>query len=133
MPIYEYKCKKCEEVFEFMQSMSSDPLKTCVGKGCNGKVQRLVSRSGFVLKGEGWYTSDYPSEARKKGWEAEGKQGKPSAPEAPTPSGTPASASSSDAPAASKASEASDKPVQKASQKNPYSGGKKKAAKPSNK
>ena len=140
MPIYEYECKKCGTVFEFMQSISADPLKTCMGIGCNekdnGKVQRLVSRTGFVLKGDGWYTSDYPSEARKKGWEEESKQGKPSAPEAPAPSTAPASASSSNTPAEKSAPVASPNPVQKANQKNPYSGGKKKpqkTSKPSNK
>ena len=78
MPIYEYECKKCGVTFEAMQNISAKPLKTCSGLGCddkdNGKVQRVVSASGFILKGSGWYTSDYPSEARKKGWEQESKQ-----------------------------------------------------------
>ena len=80
MPIYEYKCDKCDAVFEAMQAISARPLKTCNGIGCddkdNGKVRRLVSASGFILKGSGWYTSEYPSEARKQGWEKESKQGK---------------------------------------------------------
>ena len=75
MPIYEYKCDKCDAVFEAMQAISAKPLKTCNGIGCddkdNGKVRRLVSASGFILKGSGWYTSEYPSDARKKGWESE--------------------------------------------------------------
>ena len=91
MPIYEYKCNKCDAVFEAMQAISARPLKTCNGIGCddkdNGKVRRLVSASGFILKGSGWYTSEYPSESRKKGWEQESTQGK-------TDTGTPASAPS---------------------------------------
>ena len=75
MPIYEYQCEKCDTVFETMQAISAKPLKTCKGLGCNdkdnGKVHRMVSASGFILKGSGWYTSDYPSEARKQGWESE--------------------------------------------------------------
>lgn len=140
MPIYEYECKKCGNVFEIMQSISADPLKTCMGIGCNekdnGKVKRLVSRTGFVLKGDGWYTSDYPSEARKKGWEEESKQGKPSAPEAPATPAAPAETGSSKPPAEKSAPAAGANPVQKASQKNPYSGGKKKpqnTSKPSKK
>ena len=78
MPIYEYQCEKCDAVFETMQAISAKPLKTCNGLGCNdkdnGKVHRIVSASGFILKGSGWYTSDYPSEARKQGWESESKQ-----------------------------------------------------------
>lgn len=73
MPIYEYECQKCETIFEFMQSVSAKPLKTCTGVGCNGKVKRIVSASSFVLKGSGWYVTDYPSEARKKGMEQETK------------------------------------------------------------
>ena len=124
MPIYEYKCDKCDAVFEAMQAISARPLKTCNGIGCddkdNGKVRRLVSASGFILKGSGWYTSEYPSEARKQGWEKESKQGKKdteTAPAAPTPQSPTAKAPETAAPA------------KKPSTKNPYSGGKSKKAK----
>ena len=79
MPIYEYKCEKCNSTFEAMQAISAKPLKNCNNPSCKGKVHRLVSASGFILKGSGWYTSDYPSEARKKGWESENKQSTSSA------------------------------------------------------
>mgnify|MGYP003998848489 CR=1 FL=1 len=71
MPIYEYECEKCNTTFEAMQSISSKPLKTCNRSSCKGKVHRLVSASGFIFKGSGWFTSEYPSDARKKGWESE--------------------------------------------------------------
>ncbi|GEM_PF-330665 len=77
MPIYEYECQKCGSVFEMMQSMSAKPLKSHVGADCKGKVKRLVSASGFILKGDGWYANDYPSESRKKGWEQEKKESNP--------------------------------------------------------
>ncbi len=122
MPIYEYECDKCGAVFEAMQAISAKPLKTCNGLGCedkdNGKVRRLVSASGFILKGSGWYTSEYPSEARKKGWEKESKQGK-------TDTETPAPAHATET---SKTPEPAT-PAKKPSQKNPYSGGKSKKAK----
>ncbi len=58
MPIYEYRCPECEKVFEVMQKFSDDPVKTC--RFCSGKkVEKLISRSSFVLKGTGWYQSDY--------------------------------------------------------------------------
>ena len=126
MPIYEYECDKCGVTFEAIQAISAKPLKTCKGLGCNdkdnGKVHRLVSASGFILKGSGWYTSEYPSEARKKGWEQESKQGKTDT------GGTPASASAESSSAKSPASEPA-APVKKPSQKNPYSAGKSKKAK----
>ena len=126
MPIYEYECDKCGVTFEAIQAISAKPLKTCKGLGCNdkdnGKVHRLVSASGFILKGSGWYTSEYPSEARKKGWEQESKQGKTDT------GGTPASASSESSSTKNPVSEPA-APVKKPSQKNPYSGGKSKKAK----
>ena len=123
MPIYEYECDKCGVTFEAIQAISAKPLKTCQGLGCNdkdnGKVRRLVSASGFILKGSGWYTSEYPSEARKKGWEQESKQGKGGSSE------TPASASSTEASSAKTPAPAKPAaPAKKPSQKNPYSGGK---------
>ena len=75
MPIYEYECEKCNTTFEAMQSISAKPLKTLHRKsGCEGKVHRLVSASGFhTQRVPAGITSDYPSEARKKGWESEGQ------------------------------------------------------------
>ena len=76
MPIYEYECEKCNNTFEAMQSVSAKPLKICNKSSCKGKVHRLVSASGFIFKGSGWFTSEYPSDARKKGWESEGQNTK---------------------------------------------------------
>ena len=124
MPIYEYECDKCGVTFEAIQAISAKPLKTCKGLGCNdkdnGKVRRLVSASGFILKGSGWYTSEYPSEARKKGWEQESKQGKAGS----SSEKTPASASSTEASSAKGPTSEPAAPAKKPSQKNPYSGGK---------
>ena len=57
MPIYEYQCSKCGNVFEVMQKFSDAPIKK--HEKCGGKVQKLISRSGFQLKGGGWYVTDY--------------------------------------------------------------------------
>ena len=62
MPIYEYRCLDCDHEFERMQKFSDPPLKTC--PSCEGTVQKLISRSTFHLKGDGWYVTDY---ARKSG------------------------------------------------------------------
>ena len=56
MPIYEYQCHTCGEVMEKLQKFSDDPLRTC---GCGGKLEKLISRSSFQLKGSGWYVTDY--------------------------------------------------------------------------
>lgn len=73
MPIYEYECKKCGSILEAFRKINDPPLKKCESNGCKGKLRRIMSNSSFVLKGSGWYVTDYPSEARKKGMESEKK------------------------------------------------------------
>ena len=57
MPIYEYQCNKCGEVFEAFQRINDKPLSHC--KFCKGPVEKLISQSSFQLKGGGWYLTDY--------------------------------------------------------------------------
>jgi putative FmdB family regulatory protein len=69
VPTYEYQCDRCHLVFEVRQRISEPALTT--HDGCGGAVRRLLSPAPFILKGEGWYVTDYPSEARKKALSAE--------------------------------------------------------------
>jgi putative FmdB family regulatory protein len=69
MPTYEYECDKCRRVFEVRQRISEPALTTC--DACGGAVRRLLSPAPFILKGDGWYVTDYPSESRKKALQAE--------------------------------------------------------------
>ena len=57
MPIYEYVCEKCGSHYEVMQKISDAPLKRC--QKCRGKLEKVVSRTSFQLKGGGWYVTDY--------------------------------------------------------------------------
>ena len=59
MPIYEYRCHDCNEIFEYMQSIS-EPHKTICEK-CRGTLERIISQSAFHLKGGGWYKDLYSS------------------------------------------------------------------------
>lgn len=65
MPIYEYECAKCGEVFEILQKFSDKPLVKC--KRCSGKLHKLISHSSFHLKGTGWYVTDYANKSRTNG------------------------------------------------------------------
>jgi putative FmdB family regulatory protein len=69
VPTYEYQCDQCRRTFEIRQRITAEPLTRC--EACGGALRRLLSPAPFILKGEGWYVTDYPSEARKKGKEAE--------------------------------------------------------------
>jgi putative FmdB family regulatory protein len=74
MPLYEYRCRKCGEVFEVIQKFSDKPL--TVHEKCRGKVERLLSAPALQFKGSGWYITDYAraSQAKRDG---NGDQPKP--------------------------------------------------------
>jgi len=57
MPIHEYKCRKCEAVVERIEGMHDRQMRKC--PSCGGKVDQMISSSAFVLKGTGWYATDY--------------------------------------------------------------------------
>jgi putative FmdB family regulatory protein len=62
VPIYEYRCKKCGEVFEAFQRITDKPLTKC--RFCEGKVEQLISHSSFQFKGAGWYLTDYARKSK---------------------------------------------------------------------
>ena len=69
MPTYDYRCDQCERTFEVRHRISDAALTTC--DRCGGPIHRLLAAAPFILKGGGWYVTDYPSEGRKKGMESE--------------------------------------------------------------
>ena len=76
-------------MFEVRQRISDAPLATC--DVCGGSVRRLLSPAPFILKGRGWYVTDYPSASRKKAMETE----KPESTTSDTKSATKSEAESS--------------------------------------
>ena len=86
MPIYEYKCNKCG-VFEAMQGIKEAPLKKC--PTCKSKVERQMSRGSFILKGSGWYATDYAKKSTPSTTESDST----STTEKPATNGTTASSS----------------------------------------
>ena len=70
MPIYEYSCQACGHALEALQKHSDAPLTECPECG-RPDLRKLVSAAGFVLKGSGWYVTDF----RDKGKQASGGQG----------------------------------------------------------
>jgi putative FmdB family regulatory protein len=104
VPTYDYRCDRCERTFEVRQRISEAPLTTC--DRCGGTIHRLLAAAPFILKGGGWYVTDYPSEGRKKGMEAEKSAASPSSTTSSTTTTSPSagSTSSSDGAAAKPAS-----------------------------
>ena len=109
MPTYEYHCDACGRDFEVRQRISENALTT--HDGCGGAVRRLISAAPFILKGEGWYVTDYPSASRKKAMESD-KGGDKSAASSDKPAAAKSTSSSSDgASASSSASSAPSAPT----------------------
>lgn len=57
MPIYEYCCIDCQQCFEEWQLDFEEREIPC--PVCGGNSKRLISNTAFVLKGGGWYVTDY--------------------------------------------------------------------------
>lgn len=64
MPIYEYRCTSCGDQFEIIQKVNSRQLRKC--RECSGKLEKLISRTSFQLKGGGWFINDYAGGSKGK-------------------------------------------------------------------
>jgi len=56
MPTYEYRCDKCGEHHEVVQSFRDDPLTEC--PACRGPLRKVFGAIGVVFKGSGFYKTD---------------------------------------------------------------------------
>jgi putative FmdB family regulatory protein len=65
MPIYEYQCNHCKEVFEIFHKIDEDVKVAC--PKCLTPAKKIISATSFILKGSGFYVNDYPSNSRKEG------------------------------------------------------------------
>lgn len=100
MPIYEYACSTCGHRFEQLMRIGADapPCPACSATD----VRRLISSSGFILKGGGWYKDHYglksSSDSSSSG--SSGSSSSASKPSDSKPSDSKPSTSSTTAPAA---------------------------------
>ena len=71
MPIYEYKCKVCDDRFEIEQSITDDTL--TVLPGCEAAddgehhLKKVFSAVGIAFKGEGFYRNDARAGSKSSG------------------------------------------------------------------
>ncbi|MBI2820796.1 MAG: zinc ribbon domain-containing protein [Acidobacteria bacterium] len=65
MPLYEYRCTSCGDMFEIIQKFSDAPVETC--SKCGGQVRKLLSSSAIQFKGSGWYVTDYSRAGNGRG------------------------------------------------------------------
>ena len=57
MPLYEYRCLKCDRHTDKIEKMNGPHLKKC--PHCGGKVEPVITAPSIQFKGSGWYVTDY--------------------------------------------------------------------------
>ena len=57
MPLYEYRCLKCDRHTDKIEKMNGPYLKKC--PHCGGKVESVITAPSIQFKGSGWYVNDY--------------------------------------------------------------------------
>jgi putative FmdB family regulatory protein len=88
MPTYEYECTKCKYKFEEFQKITDKPLLKC--PKCKGKLRRLITGgAGIILKGSGFYVTDYKKKNLPQPKKEEKKDLKKYEDKAKTPAKTP--------------------------------------------
>jgi len=75
MPTYTYECEKCSHNFEIDQKITDPPRKRC--PKCRGKLFRVIHAVDHILKGSGFYRTDYRSDDYSKQKLAEEKSAAP--------------------------------------------------------
>ena len=64
MPIYNYKCFSCDNVVEIWKGINNDNVELC--PKCQAKMDRIIAKSSFILKGGGWYSEGYNKKKEKE-------------------------------------------------------------------
>jgi putative FmdB family regulatory protein len=70
LPLYEYKCVKCDHRFEKIESLSASEVKKC--PKCGGRAERQLAPPAIQFKGSGWYVTDYAKKGSGAASEASG-------------------------------------------------------------
>ena len=61
MPLYEYRCLKCDRHAEKIENVKGPHLKKC--PHCGGKVESVLTAPAIQFKGSGWYVTDYANKS----------------------------------------------------------------------
>jgi putative FmdB family regulatory protein len=70
MPSYDFKCSKCQYIFERFKPINSSSREIC--PKCGGRAVRMLScGTGLIFKGSGFYTTDHRSADYKRQKSAE--------------------------------------------------------------
>jgi putative FmdB family regulatory protein len=62
MPVYEFRCPRCENTIEATLPVNHVNPMCCAQRGegtCGTEMEKLISKSSFMLKGKGWAKDGY--------------------------------------------------------------------------
>ena len=76
MPIYEYKCIKCDKIFERIVSVSDSTKSVFCDCSPNARAKKIISAPSFRLEGSGWYETDFKTGNKKNLVQSEDKSKK---------------------------------------------------------
>jgi putative FmdB family regulatory protein len=65
VPLYEYKCLKCDRHTEKIEPVAGPHLKKC--PHCGGRVESVITAPAIKFKGSGWYVTDYAGKSTDGG------------------------------------------------------------------
>ena len=65
MPIYEFQCDRCDNVFDRLQKLSDPDPDICPECG-ESAIRRRLTAPAFRLSGSGWYETDFKKDGDKK-------------------------------------------------------------------
>jgi len=66
MPLYQYRCSNCNVELEIQQRITEPALTDCPNCETNGLKRVISLGGGFVLKGTGFYNTDYKNAGTTK-------------------------------------------------------------------
>ncbi len=89
MPLYDYQCMNCQKVIEVRHGFHDSYAEPC--SACGGELRRLISPSGIIFKGSGFYVTDSRKKESTSSESSAPKSDSPSAPATPSPSPAPSS------------------------------------------
>ncbi|MDR2786896.1 MAG: zinc ribbon domain-containing protein [Candidatus Accumulibacter sp.] len=65
MPIYTYRCASCGFEKDHLQKLNDSVLLTCPQCHQDTYEKQVTAAAGFLLKGSGWYATDFKEKGRK--------------------------------------------------------------------
>ena len=77
MPTYDYKCKKCDHLWEEFASIKAPPTKKCPACKKNAAERQISAGAAILFKGSGFYLTDYRSDSYKKAAAADSSSSAP--------------------------------------------------------